>query len=851
MWKLVEQLKKAKGQVTIKPEAETWAEGPIIIDKPLTIDGRNSIGIMAAISSQCGPVVTIKSSNVTIKNIEINKVSAGQQVSGDAACALVVQNGAEVCFENTEVHGFIRGWPSAEDHWLCPNFIDLGDIKADVDHGFKIRLQVPKGVQFKIKKDNKSEPDKMIIKHDSDFLVFKILSHQAQLGDIHATIEASKNGLQCVFVVCGVPTTDSNAKILRLEDEPLWDPSKDGYVGPISPIRGQFKDKDGDVKRPKHIWGYLTLMRATDRLVELKLTTSGTEKRALRRTAVPIPWKSGQEISLADFEKLGTEIPVSSDTVCDENPKQEESFYNLFLIHDGKGSAIVADSVCAFVPDVQDLRYFHVTGGVRLQWKWPAYCESVFVLKEMDREPDLPAFLPEKNERKWKYNSKTTEYVLLNSYMEDGESFFLPLDEQYTGTWHIVVVAVIGFVLAPCIREDCRCEVIWPEKKAYGDYSAENFEQINLKLSRRPRKILCPYCFTPFPWWHMLLCDAAGSEKPLRLWQRLLALMHFYQGAPESLLIRHSELQKVCPQRCKQVRQSGPRAELDNALFRDFSLHIGLMGSVLAGKSHWIFGVLRRLWAGLAPIDGHTQREYDKMRSKIMGQRARLDRTQPPAPNSVISPLLFQAGWKGGKGKRKFVLALCDVDGERWGVFGEAGKMDYLWTSSGLVLILDPLQMPSVRRFLGKAMPEDAPADEQCEDQITPLNNLLKAFRQRETPPFKTPIAVVVSKGDTIRDRDPVLRESLWDNPTYHPHGTLAYDLVLHKKVQVAVREFLMKHEHGIVENIEGNFEHFAYFCVAPTGCSTQNDRFVRFAPWRVEEPVLWILAKMGLIPVI
>jgi hypothetical protein len=223
-----------------------------------------------------------------------------------------------------------------------------------------------------------------------------------------------------------------------------------------------------------------------------------------------------------------------------------------------------------------------------------------------------------------------------------------------------------------------------------------------------------------------------------------------------------------------------------------------------------------------------------------------------PNPSAFHAPHLQKIGYSGSSHKRA-VLGFCDVDGDSWGIFGEAGKKRYLYTSHGLVYILDPLQMPSVRRLLGSALPDDAPKENECMPQVDALNNLLDAMRKRQTNvKIHIPIAIVVSKGDAIRDHDPGLRESLWEQPLYHQrHGTLSYDLSLHWNVQFAVRAFLMKHEPRIVALVEEHFQHFAYFCVAPTGCSARNDRFARFAPWRVEEPVLWTFAKLGFIPVV
>jgi hypothetical protein len=369
-----------------------------------------------------------------------------------------------------------------------------------------------------------------------------------------------------------------------------------------------------------------------------------------------------------------------------------------------------------------------------------------------------------------------------------------------------------------------------------------------------PRRILCPYCFERFGWWQLLYSDIDGKkpEAPLLWWGKrfLYSSILYRKGAPESL-ITITGIKKLCSRYCRQVRKESKKAvDLDNSLFRYPSIHIALCGTPMVGKSHWIFSITRRKPLGFLPVDSHTQEmEMDNL-DKVINQRTRLPRTMPPA-DGIVPPLLYDTRYEGGD--KRIVLALCDVDGESWGKFGKAGYMRYLQAAHGYVLILDPLQMPRFRQSLGKDLPKDAPGEGELGLQDTAINNLLDALKQRNLPKYKTPIAVVISKGDVMR-ADPLLRAALWDYPIYqetasHP----VYDLSLHWTVQFAVRNFLQRYEKDIVRSIEDNFDNFAYFCVAPTGNSAQiegkNWRFNQFSPWRVEEPLLWLFYQLGLIP--
>jgi hypothetical protein len=366
-------------------------------------------------------------------------------------------------------------------------------------------------------------------------------------------------------------------------------------------------------------------------------------------------------------------------------------------------------------------------------------------------------------------------------------------------------------------------------------------------LLGRPRHVLCPYCLEKFGWWEVLLRNNVdGKEEPLPWWLRFLGRSGVFHGMPESVFTDYAEFERMCPERYREVKQTGRSAfGLDNALFRYRSLHLGVLGTVMAGVNHWIFGAICRLKsAGLSPIGEHSYERLEKMREIVIGHKGCLPRTLPDPYHST--PLLFHTSVT----RDKIVLGLHRSAGEYWGTSDLVREIGYFGALQGFVYIVDPLQIPSVRSMLRSELPEDAPHNTECSEQKTPLFNLLKILKQQDTPPYHIPIAVVVSKGDAIRDYDPVLKASIWEQPLYNQHhGTLSYDLALHWNVQFAVREFLMKHEPRLVADIEHSFEHFAYFCVAPMGCSAQNNRFARFAPWRVEEPLLWIMWYYGLIP--
>lgn len=107
-------------------------EGPLVIDKPCILDGS-----MSTLWASEGPVLIIKSSGVTVKNIRI-------EVTGDENCVnnyfAVDTEFSDLIFENTEVKGNIKGLPSEPEKWSLPSVISLGDFSADTENNFTYEI---------------------------------------------------------------------------------------------------------------------------------------------------------------------------------------------------------------------------------------------------------------------------------------------------------------------------------------------------------------------------------------------------------------------------------------------------------------------------------------------------------------------------------------------------------------------------------------------------------------------------------------------------------------------------------------------------------------------------------------
>ncbi len=127
--------------------------GPIILNRPLILDGGG-----ATIWSLAGPVLSIESSGVSLRNLRIEVTGCEDGTSFQDKCAILVKSGQGLQFDNIEVRGRVMGLPEEEGEWEYPSSIHLGKLAPEVEYNLRLRIIVPvkcrivcdiSGLQFK------------------------------------------------------------------------------------------------------------------------------------------------------------------------------------------------------------------------------------------------------------------------------------------------------------------------------------------------------------------------------------------------------------------------------------------------------------------------------------------------------------------------------------------------------------------------------------------------------------------------------------------------------------------------------------------------------------------------------
>lgn len=383
-----------------------------------------------------------------------------------------------------------------------------------------------------------------------------------------------------------------------------------------------------------------------------------------------------------------------------------------------------------------------------------------------------------------------------------------------------------------------------------------------------PRSVLCPYCFEPWSTRIAAFRCTGSDEKrcprePDEAQGRLRGDHAPLAGCVlqrQGRFGRAFEVKKGRPVRCDCGAPARPicphcHSDLPQRFAEAPSRSMGLIGTKAAGKSNFIAVALHELEHRVGPrFDGSLMLLDDATRNRV-------DRELMPRlyrEGVVLAPT--QSARKTGADVRVPLVARLSVGGGSHSnlvFFDSAGEdlqsLDvlerearYITQSHGLILLVDPLQIPAVRDELAGSvdLPEDAI------DVYTMLGRVTGLIREaRGIPankPIDVPLALTVSKFDALR---PLLPEG---HPVFSlPAHDGRFDRQVADSVSAAVRSDLAGWLGERLDSfVKQEFETVAYFGVSALGEPPVKGRLPNgVAPHRVEDPVLWMLDSWGALP--
>jgi len=391
------------------------------------------------------------------------------------------------------------------------------------------------------------------------------------------------------------------------------------------------------------------------------------------------------------------------------------------------------------------------------------------------------------------------------------------------------------------------------------------------KITNQFHKEICPYCFeyfyikdTPFR------CSSPPSRcapEPDTVYQSVWAdsrpigkvlkptgnIKERFSQSRRCGSCGHQSHKRLCPHCHSELPHT--TGQFKNYIF-------AVIGAKEAGKSHYIAVLINQIRKQLGPdmnmllepMNDETIRRYrNDFYNPVYNDKKIIETTKSAvADRSVQQPLVYSItfsgkGWFGNdRIKNAFILVFFDTAGEDLNdedVMSTVNK--YIYRSNGIILLIDPLQLLTVRDKLsnGTALPK---VNTETADILNRTTRLIeKGHELKPTDKLKTPLAISFSKFDAVLPLiDPQFQLQAAAN---HENG---FDIDDFEAINSEMMSLLDKwNGQDIIQLTQTRYVKYGFFGLSALGCNPHNTRKIdRVVPHRVEDPFLWLLAQNKII---
>ncbi len=368
-------------------------------------------------------------------------------------------------------------------------------------------------------------------------------------------------------------------------------------------------------------------------------------------------------------------------------------------------------------------------------------------------------------------------------------------------------------------------------------------------------KFTCPYCYGK----HDLLdCNMKCSDNLNGVPREVCGSGvkkdgDFYipkQSKAKCLHCREASLDVYCPTYGDRII---PRDYLSGS-----GMTVALVGAKASGKSNYIGVLVNEIKRKMSHsfncslnvcCSEESKRYYDENYYKPLF----VDGYVVAGTNSeIIPPLLFPLNFMDAKNRIKNTACLTfyDTAGENFDTAENINVFSrYIPNADGIILLLDPLQLPPVREKLqGKINlpPQNTDVVEILNRIITNIRNVKKL---RTSEKIKTPLAVAFTKIDALIKYGVISQDSVITNESEHMRRGVFVQSDF-ESVNIDLGDMLENWLADELTQAMKQFEKFSFFGVSALG-DVPNDMKLsgsQIKPLRVLDPLLWLLAENNYI---
>ena len=298
---------------------------------------------------------------------------------------------------------------------------------------------------------------------------------------------------------------------------------------------------------------------------------------------------------------------------------------------------------------------------------------------------------------------------------------------------------------------------------------------------------------------------------------------------------------------------------------------ISVVGSRDTGKSHFVGVIINELIERISvKFDGAMEGFDDTMTRYKAGayQKLYMDMQKlglttssvQDVNNGAYRPLIFTLKLRHKAFFREridsFTLVFFDTAGEDLNDEDTMSTVNkYICKSSGIIFLLDPMQISSVRNQLdentvSRASSVDWKQATRSDDIMSRVSKLIRNDKNMKAEQkINIPVAAVFSKFDAIASLIPDGSTVLETSP--HCSGK-KFNMSDWHNVDNEIKSLLIEWgAESFMSQLDLNYTNYSYFAVSSLGMDNnpkENAKIDRPRPHRIEDPLLWILKENGVI---
>lgn len=388
-------------------------------------------------------------------------------------------------------------------------------------------------------------------------------------------------------------------------------------------------------------------------------------------------------------------------------------------------------------------------------------------------------------------------------------------------------------------------------------------------------KIVCPHCFETFERSEVMFrctnprCKQTEDAVQTRFYGGTTPRLNFpaFQGKGGfgSIFGKMPEY-GVCPECgdksytviCPYCHNRVPKQMVKNKGYI-----ISIIGARSSGKTNYITTLINELMhngqnlgnigtvasaASDRPED-NTQQRYINKFYNVMYRNKEL-----PAGTSISDdnkiPLIYELGQKG---KTPIYLVFYDTAGENFNDYNKiAENVSYIKHSDAILFVLDTFCIPYVNEKFSQAgikLQMENPFDMIVSNLMAYFNDQVDEPTRKEHQ--KKPMALTFSKIDTILNNEQIFENcsipgmSLMRNSSFLDGSGVNLDDInsMSEGLRAALEAW---GESNFVNSIERFYSNVKYFGISALGGMPENGKIVNLRPYRVLDPLVWILHEFN-----